>query len=135
MITLVRNHQIAVNKLSRDKKSVNFYGSVGNSQDMVTRGWARASLRELDSGKSTPYNPVLSADRAQKLKPGEIVPLEIALYPSSTFFASGEALQLIISPREIIPSPPYFKDVSFNYGIYVMHVGGDFDSHLLVPKM
>ena len=126
---------IAVNKLSRDKKSVNFYGSVGNSQDMVTRGWARASLRELDSGKSTPYNPVLSADRAQKLKPGEIVPLEIALYPSSTFFASGEALQLIISPREIIPSPPYFKDVSFNYGIYVMHVGGDFDSHLLVPKM
>ena len=126
---------IAVNKLSRDKKSVNFYGSVGNSQDMVTRGWARASLRELDSGKSTPYNPVLSADRAQKLKPGEIVPLEIALYPSSTFFASGEALQLIVSPQEIIPSPPYFKDVSFNYGIYVMHVGGDFDSHLLIPKV
>lgn len=38
-------------------------------------------------------------------------------------------------PREIIPSGPYFKDVSFNYGIYVMHVGGDFDSHLLIPKV
>ncbi|MEO0685181.1 MAG: CocE/NonD family hydrolase [Cyanobacteria bacterium J06649_11] len=126
---------VAVNKLSRDKKSVNFYGSVGNSQDMVTRGWARASLRKLEEEKSTSYNPVLSANREQKLKPGEIVPMEIALYPSSTFFASGEALQLIVSPQEIIPSPPYFKDVSFNYGIYVMHLGGDFDSHLLIPKV
>ncbi|MEO0539173.1 MAG: CocE/NonD family hydrolase, partial [Cyanobacteria bacterium P01_A01_bin.123] len=126
---------VAVNKLDRDKKSVHFYGSVGNSKDMVTRGWGRASLRELDPVESTEWNPVLSADRELKLKPGEIVPLDIALYPSGTFFAAGEALQLIVSPREIIPSPPYFKDVSFNHGLYVIHVGGDFDSHLLVPKV
>ncbi|MEO0536439.1 MAG: CocE/NonD family hydrolase [Cyanobacteria bacterium P01_A01_bin.123] len=125
----------AVNKLDRDKKSVHFYGSVGNSKDMVTRGWGRASLRELDPVESTEWNPVLSASREQKLKPGEIVPIEIALYPSSTFFAAGEALELIVSPREIIPSPPYFKDVSFNHGVHVIHFGGDFDSHLLVPKV
>ncbi|MEM8615028.1 MAG: CocE/NonD family hydrolase [Cyanobacteria bacterium P01_H01_bin.105] len=126
---------IAVNKLDKDKKSVHFYGSVGNSKDMVTRGWGRASLRELNPVESTEWNPVLSADRELKLKPGEIVPLDIALYPSSTFFAAGDALQLIVSPREIIPSPPYFKDVSFNRGLCVIHVGGNFDSHLLVPKI
>ena len=126
---------VAVNKLDRDKKPVHFYGSVGSSKDMVTRGWGRASRRELDPVESTEWNPVLLADREQKLKPGEIVPIEIALYPSSTFFAAGEALQLIVSPRKIIPSPPYFTDVTFNRGLYVIHIGGDFDSYLLVPKV
>ena len=126
---------VAVNKLDRNKKSVHFYGSVGNSKDMVTRGWGRASRRELNPVESREWNPVPLAAREMKLKPGEIIPLDIALYPSSTFFAAGEALQLIVSPREVIPSPPYFKDVSFNRGLYVIHVGGDFDSHLLVPKV
>ncbi|MEM6351103.1 MAG: CocE/NonD family hydrolase [Cyanobacteria bacterium P01_D01_bin.14] len=126
---------VAVNKLSRDKKSVYFYGSVGSSQDMVTRGYATASLRALDPIESTEWHPVLLADTEQKLKPGEIVPLEIALYPSSTFFLAGETLQLIVSPREIISSPPYFNDASFNDGLYAIHVGGDFGSHLLIPKV
>lgn len=126
---------VAVNKLDRDKKSVPFYGSVGNRKDMVTRGWGRASRRELDPIESTEWNPVLKADKAETLNPGEIVPLEIALYPSSTFFAAGAVLQLIVSSQEIIPSPPYCKDVAFNQGIHVIHYGGDFDSHLLIPQV
>jgi hypothetical protein len=61
------------------------------------------------------------------------VPVDVALYPSSTVFAAGESLELIISSDEIIPSPPYRKDVSINRGIHVIHCGGDYDSHLLVP--
>jgi predicted acyl esterase len=64
---------------------------------------------------------------------GEIMPVEIALYPSSTFFDAGESLTLIVSAGEIIPSPPYRKDVGFNRGIHVIHCGGEHDSHLLVP--
>ena len=30
---------VAVNKLDREGKTVNFYGSVGNNKDMITRGW------------------------------------------------------------------------------------------------
>jgi hypothetical protein len=71
----------------------------------------------------------------QKLKAGEIVPVHIELYPSSTFFAVGETLQLIIAADEIIPSPPYRKDVSFNRGKHVLHFGGKYDSYLLVPKV
>ena len=73
--------------------------------------------------------------REQKLKAGEIVPVDIALYPSSTFFAAGESVQLIVASREIIPSPPYFKDASFNHGTHVLHFGGEYDSYLLVPKI
>jgi predicted acyl esterase len=67
------------------------------------------------------------------LAPDQIVPVDVELYPSSTFFAGGESLELIIASSEIIPSPPYRKDVSVNRGIHVIHCGGDYDSHLLVP--
>jgi predicted acyl esterase len=68
------------------------------------------------------------------LAAAEIVPVDIELYPSSTFFEAGETLQLIIASDEIIPTLPY-KDVSCNHGEHVLHFGGNYDSHLLVPKI
>ncbi|MEM7033594.1 MAG: CocE/NonD family hydrolase [Chloroflexota bacterium] len=124
---------VAVNKLDGQSNTVHFYGSVGNDQDMVTRGCLRVSRRELDTAESTEWNPVLSGRSEQKLKAGDVVPVDIALYPSSTFFVAGESLQLILSSDEIIPSPPYKKSVDFNRGQHVLHFGGTYDSHLLVP--
>jgi len=69
------------------------------------------------------------------LKAGEIVAVDIGLYHSSTFFSVWETLQLKIASNEIIPSPPYRKDVSYNHGEYVLHFGGNYDSYLLVPKI
>jgi len=69
------------------------------------------------------------------LKAGEIVLVDIELYPSSTLFSAGESLQLIIAAEEIISSPPYRKDASFNRGKHVVHFGGKYDSFLLVPKI
>ena len=124
---------VAVEKLDRNGKPVHFRGSVGSTADMVTRGWVRVAMRELDETESTEWNPVPKATREQKLKPGEIVPVDIALYPSSTFFTAGETLQLVVAGREIIPTPPYIKNESMNSGTHVLHVGGDYDSYLLVP--
>ena len=101
----------------------------------MTRGWCRASRRELDPAESTEWHPVQKGASEQKLKAGEIVPVDIELYPSSTFFSAGETLQLIIASDEIISSPPYIKDASFNRGQHVLHFGGEYDSHLLVPKI
>ena len=123
----------AVNKLDDRGRTVHFLGSVGNREDLVTRGFCRVSRRELDVEKSTDYQPVLAGTKQLLLEPNQIVPVDIELYPSSTFFAAGESLELIISSNEIIPSPPYVKDVSINRGIHVVHCGGDCDSHLLVP--
>jgi predicted acyl esterase len=65
----------------------------------------------------------------------EIVPVDIELYPSSTFFEAGETLQLIIASDEIIPTLPYKKDVSCNHGEHVLHFGGNYNPYLLVPKI
>jgi putative CocE/NonD family hydrolase len=126
---------IAANKLDHDGNPVHFYGSVGNKRDMVTRGFCKVSRRELDPVESTEWQPVLKGASEQKLKAAEIVPVDIELYPSSTFFAQGETLQLIVSSDEIIPSPPYKKDASCNHGMHVLHFGGTYDSYLLVPAI
>ena len=126
---------IAVNKLDRDGDSVHFNGSVGSKRDMVTRGSCRVSRRELDPVESTDWHPVQRGASEQKLKAGEIVPVDIELYPSSTFFSVGETLQLIIASGEIIPSPPYKKDTSCNHGKHVLHFGGKYDSYLQIPKI
>jgi putative CocE/NonD family hydrolase len=126
---------VAVGKLDREGRTVHFEGSVGNHFDLVSRGFCRVSRRELDEGRSTEWQPVLTGTSEKKLSPGEIVPVEIEIYPSSTFFAAGESLELIVASDEIIPSPPYRKDVSVNRGRHVLHMGGRCDSHLLVPRI
>jgi len=102
---------------------------------MVTRGWCKVSRRELDPVESTEWHPVQKGASEQKLKAGEIISVDIELYPSSTFFAAGEALQLIIAADEIIPSPPYKKSADSNQGMHVLHFGSKYDSYLLVPKI
>jgi putative CocE/NonD family hydrolase len=126
---------IAVNKLDRDGNTVHFNGSVGLKRDMVTRGYCKVSRRELETAESTEWHPVQKGASEQKMKVGEIVPVDIELYPSSTFFAAGDSLQLIIASDEIIPSPPYIKSSDCNHGKHVIHLGGDNGSFLLVPKI
>jgi putative CocE/NonD family hydrolase len=123
----------AVNKLDQKGKSVNFYGTVGLTTDMITRGWLKVSRRELDPDESTEWQPIQKGTSELLLKPGEIVPVDIEFYPSSTFFAAGESLQLILASDEIIQSPPYKKSAVINKGDHVLHFGGKFDSHILVP--
>ena len=123
----------AVNKLDRNGRSVRFRGPLGCAEDMVARGCARAARRELDTKASTEWLPVFSGTSHQPLKPGEIVPLDIALEPSCTFFEAGESIELIVSADEIVRIPPFRKDVSPNRGVHVFHAGGSYDSHLLIP--
>jgi predicted acyl esterase len=105
----------------------------------VALGWLRASHRALDAEKSTPWQPVHTHMREEKVTPNEIVPLEIEIWPSGTSFAAGEMLRLIVQgddinrySREI--APVYFRhEASVNKGRHVLHMGSAHDSHLLVP--
>jgi len=124
---------VGIDKVDRGGRRIPFHGSVGNKADMVTRGLLAVSRRALDETRSTEWEPLLRNDRDEKLRPGEIVAVEIALNPSSTFFAAGEGIRLIVSPNEIVPSLPYLKANACNRGLHVVHVGGDWDSHLLIP--
>jgi predicted acyl esterase len=106
---------------------------VGNKKDMITRGWIKVSRRELDPEESTEWHPVQKGTSELLLIPGEIVPIDIELYPSSTFFSAGESLQLILASDEIISSPPYRKSAVINSGEHVLHFGGKYDSYIQVP--
>lgn len=124
-----------IDKLDRTGRSVRFYGTAGQDQDVVSRGYGRAKRRALDNEKSSTYHPVLRNDLDEPLEPGDIVPLEIALCPSATFYHAGETLRLILAAQDIVHGPIFNKETSGNSGLHVLHVGGDYDSHLLLPLM
>jgi putative CocE/NonD family hydrolase len=99
-----------------------------------TPGKLRVSQRELDPELSTDFQPVQAHRTREKLKPGEIVPVEIALYPFSRIWHKGERLRLQIAGR-------YFREGWFepftwnleNKGRHVVHTGGEYDSYLQIP--
>ncbi|MDP1026844.1 CocE/NonD family hydrolase [Sphingomonas sp. KR1UV-12] len=126
---------VALDKLDIDGRSVRFHGSAGMQEDWITRGLCRVSRRELDPERSKPWLPVLTGTSVDPLTPGEIVPIEIALMPSSTHFAAGEGFRLVVSAKEIVPTSPFRKDVRDHRGTHVLHVGGKYDTHLLIPDV
>ena|SRR6478735_2436397 len=98
---------VAIDKLGANGQPIRFNESIGYIDDWVTRGFCRVSRHALDPIHSKPWLPVYLGTSVCLLKPGEIVPVDIALYPSSTFFSAGESMRLVISSREIIGTPPY----------------------------
>jgi hypothetical protein len=128
---------VAVQKLDRYGDLVGFPFYAVFEDGPVALGWIRASHRELDDGRSVPWQPVLSHRRERKLSQGEIVPLDIEVLPSGTRFGPGETLRLVVQGRDIYRYPrplrQAFHDRSVNSGPHVLHTGGRHDSHLLVP--
>jgi len=107
------------------------------SDGPVALGLIRASHRELNEQQPTLCQPVLAHQRELKLRRGEIVPLDIEILPSGTRFGPGETLRLVIQGTDIYRQPrplmQAFHDDSVNRGPHLIHTGGRFDSHLLIP--
>lgn len=107
----------------------------------VSCGWLRVSHRELDTERSTPYQPVLQHKRLLKLTKDEIVPVEIEILPASILLSSGESLVLVIKGSEIMiedlpagaASRGYGHTETVNKGTHSIYTGGKYDSFLLVP--
>ena len=127
----------AVQKLDRSGKLVNFYYITRFRFGHAAHGWLRASHRELDAARSQPWQPVHSHKRELRLKRGEIVAVEIEIWPSSTLFRAGEQLRLIVMGKDTFPQVPGAEITvhpeTRNSGRHIVHTGGRYDSHLLVP--
>ena len=97
-------------------------------------GRLRVSLRELDEAASTDYRPQQTFRKSEKLSPGEIVPVDIEIWPSSRIWHKGQQLRLELTGF-------YFREdwfESFDYdtineGKHIIHTGTEFDSYLQVP--
>jgi putative CocE/NonD family hydrolase len=123
-----------VRKIDRRGREVHFPDFDHFEQGMVASGWQRASHRELDDKRSTPWQPWLKHERLVKLAAGEIVPLEIEILPSGTVFNAGEQLRLVLQGHDIIDFwYRHSHKETVNRGSHVIHAGGSHDSHLLVP--
>jgi hypothetical protein len=97
-------------------------------------GRLRVSHRALDKDASTDYQPVQSHRVEERLKPGEIVPIEVAFYPLSRIWHKGQKLRLRIAGRHI--RGDWFEPFSWdtdNKGDHVIHTGGQYDSFLQIP--
>ena len=124
---------VAIRKLDAEGREIHFLAKDGYREGMVALGWLRASQRHLDPARSKPWRPFLSHDRSEKVKPGEIVPVEIEILPSSTLFEAGEMLRLILSGRDIMEFARFGHDETVNKGRHQLHAGPSHPSHLVVP--
>ena len=128
---------VVIEKIDRAGYLVPFPWFGNHDDGPVAHGWLRVSHRELDEAKSTPYQPVHKHAREIKLRPGETVPVEIEIWPSSTLFEAGEKLRVVVQGSDIYRHPEgghTIKHTSLvNRGKHVIYTGGRYDSHLLVP--
>jgi uncharacterized protein len=100
----------------------------------VTKGWLRASHRELDPELSLPYRPYHRHLERKELEPGEIVRLDVEIWPTSMVFKKGHRLRLDVQPRDGIGSAPFTHyHADYNSGANTVHSGPGRESYLLIP--
>lgn len=124
----------------REVPSINIFKYQGPN------GRLRASHRKFQN-----HDPELTAEQSkslypaeiwyahnveEKVTPGEIVCLEIPLWPSGMIFEAGESMRLEVKGHEpILPEFPALDrvPVNLNRGMHVIHSGQRYPSTLTVP--
>ncbi|MDL2293007.1 CocE/NonD family hydrolase [Ruminococcaceae bacterium OttesenSCG-928-D13] len=97
-------------------------------------GKMRVSRRKLDEKLSTSFQPVQAHLVDEKLKPGEIVPVDIEIVPHSRIWHKGQKIRVQVAGRYIREDwfEPLVWDTD-NKGRHVIHTGGKYDSWLQIP--
>jgi hypothetical protein len=129
---------VAIQKLESDGTEVPFVFYAMNEDGPAALGWLRASHRELDPVRSRPEQPFHPHTREERLRPGEPVAVEIEIWPSATLFCAGQQLRVVVQGSDIadhgVPNAPFARhEQTRNRGTHIIHTGGQYDSHLLVP--
>lgn len=122
----------------------------------ISQGWLRASHRKIDPEMSLPHRPWHPHDEVLPVVPGEIYPLDIEVWPTCIVVPAGFRIGLTVRGSDY----HYDGDLSefartFHYsnhgvgpfthndpddrasdaykGTVTVHVGGAYDSHVLLP--
>jgi len=88
-----------------DLKEVTFQGAI-DPHTPIGQGWLRASHRKLDKKLSTPYRPYHTHDQKQPLKPGEVVELDIEIWPTCVVVPAGHRVGLTIRGKDYVYGGP-----------------------------
>lgn len=116
-----------------DEKGEKLYATKGNKYS-GPNGRLRASHRAMDLEHSTELEPVHLDTAEELLQPGEIVPVDIGIWPTSLRFHPGQQLMVQIAGFEV--AVDHGGDALIetrNQGTHVLHMGGSYDSYLSYP--
>src|SRR3954462_9644329 len=90
---------LVVRAFDPNMKEVVFMGAL-DPHTPVAQGWLRASHRKLDPLRSKPWRPWHAHAERQPLEPGQVVPLDIELWPTSIVAPAGHRLALTVRGRD-----------------------------------
>ena len=126
-------------KFDREDREIRLDSVVCPRNMPVAVGWMRASLRELDPDISTPQEPYQKRviGPGEKIKPGEIVPCEIAVWPAGMLFKAGEKMRVEIAGKYRSGDAAAWQEFHYqeptNKGLHTVYTGGKYDSYFIVP--
>jgi predicted acyl esterase len=92
---------LIVRVFSPDMKEVVFQGAI-DPHTPIAQGWLRASHRKLDPERSLPFRPYHTHDAEQPLSEGEVVELDIEIWPASIVVPPGYRVALTIRGRDYV---------------------------------
>ena len=96
---------VVLRTFSGDLREVVFQGAI-DPHTPVGQGWLRASHRRLDKKLSTPYRPYHTHTRREPLKPGEVVELDIEIWPTSIVVPAGFRVALTVRGKDYVYAGP-----------------------------
>jgi predicted acyl esterase len=82
-----------------DLKEVVFQGAI-DPHTPIAQGWLRASHRQLDKKLSLPYRPYHTHKKKEPLKKGQVVELDIEIWPTSIHVPAGYRIGLSIRGKD-----------------------------------
>jgi hypothetical protein len=84
-----------------DLQEVMFSGTV-DPHTPIGQGWLRASHRKLDPRLSTPHRPYHTHDERQPLVPGQVVELDIEIWPTCIVVPAGYRIGLTVRGKDYV---------------------------------
>jgi len=138
-----------------DLREVVFMGAI-DPHTPIAQGWLRASHRKLDPKLSTPYRPYHTHDEKQPLRPGEVVALDVEIWPTSIVVPAGHRIALTVRGRDyewqkttgarlsafknellgcgpFLHNDPRDRPASVFGGKVTLHAGPQHESYILLP--
>jgi predicted acyl esterase len=90
---------VVLRVLDPEDEEVVFQGAI-DPHTPIGQGWLRASHRKLDPGLSEPYRPYHTHDEPMPLSPGEVVELDVEIWPTSIIVPAGYRIALTVRGRD-----------------------------------
>ncbi len=97
-----------------DGSEVLFQGS-NDPNTPIGLGWLRASHRQLDEALSTPYRPYHTHAKREPLVPGEVVALDIEIWPTCIVVPKGYTVALSVLGRDYQYDGPVIRVPGIGY--------------------